>query len=139
MIIIFFTHLFMNLYLLILYNFVYSDMCFCRTPSSSARDLGVTMDDKHTLTAHITAVSRSYRFTLYNIQKIKRYLSEHSTQLLVQALVCNSLLAGLPACATHPLQRIQNAAARLIFNLIFNCIQSLVRPYTPHPAPTVFF
>ncbi|XP_062319148.1 uncharacterized protein LOC134022004 [Osmerus eperlanus] len=93
------------------------------TPSSSARNLGVTMDDKLSLTAHIAAVSRSCRFTLYNIRKIKRYLSEHSTQLLVQALVlskldyCNSLLAGLPACATRPLQKIQNAAARLVFNL----------------------
>ena len=93
------------------------------TPSSSARNLGVTMDDELSLTAHIAAVSRSCRFTLYNIRKIRRYLSEHSTQLLVQALVlskldyCNSLLAGLPACATRPLQRIQNAAARLVFNL----------------------
>ncbi len=44
------------------------------------------------------------------------------TQLLVQALVlsrldyCNALLAGLPANSIKPLQLIQNAAARLIFN-----------------------
>ena len=93
------------------------------TPSSSARNLGVTMDDELSLTAHIAAVSRSCRFPLYNIRKIGRYLSEHSTQLLVQALVLskldyfNSLLAGLPACATRPLQRIQNAVAHLVFNL----------------------
>ena len=30
---------------------------------------------------------------------------------------CNSLLAGLPASAIKPLQRIQTAAARLVFNL----------------------
>ncbi len=47
---------------------------------------------------------------------------EHATQLLVQALVlsrldyCNALLAGLPASSIKPLQLIQNAAARLIFN-----------------------
>ena len=93
------------------------------TPSPFARNLWVTMDDKLSLAADIAAVFRSCRLCLYNIHKIRRYLSEHSTQLLVQALVfsklnyCNSLLAGLPACATRPLQRIQNAAACLVFNL----------------------
>ena len=43
-------------------------------------------------------------------------------QLLVQTLVssrldyCNALLTGLPACVVKPLQMIQNAAARLVFN-----------------------
>ncbi|KAK5904069.1 hypothetical protein CgunFtcFv8_007791 [Champsocephalus gunnari] len=50
-------------------------------------------------------------------------LTQKATQVLVQALVtsrlnyCNSLLAGLPACAIRPLQLIRNAAARLVFNL----------------------
>ena len=50
-------------------------------------------------------------------------LTNYATQLLVQALVlsrldyCNSLLAGLPASATRPLQLIQNSAARLVFSL----------------------
>ncbi len=45
-----------------------------------------------------------------------------SAQLLVQALVisrldyCNTLLAGLPSNTIKPLQMIQNAAARLVFN-----------------------
>ncbi|KAI4876496.1 hypothetical protein NFI96_010593, partial [Prochilodus magdalenae] len=46
-----------------------------------------------------------------------------ATQLLVQSLdisrldYCNSILAGLPLRAIRPLQFVQNAAARLIFNL----------------------
>ncbi len=52
-------------------------------------------------------------------------------KLLVQALVlsrldyCNALLAGLPASSIKPLQLIQNAAARLIFN----------EPKTTHVIP----
>ena len=59
------------------------------------------------------------------------FLSEHAAQLLVQALVisridyCNSVLAGLPACTFKPLQMIQNAAARLVFN----------QPKTAHVTP----
>ncbi len=59
---------------------------------------------------------------LNNIKKIRPFLSEHATQLLVQALVlsrldyCNALLAGRPASSIKPLQLIKNAATRLIFN-----------------------
>ena len=67
-------------------------------------------------------MTRSCRYTLYNIRKIRPYLTQYATQLLVQAMVisrldyCNALLTGLPACAIKPLQMIQNAAARLVFN-----------------------
>ncbi len=46
----------------------------------------------------------------------------NAAQLLVQALVisrldyCNALLAGLPSNTIKPLQMIQNATARLVFN-----------------------
>ncbi len=92
------------------------------TPSKTARNLGVVIDDKLNFSDHITKTARSCRFALYNIKKIRPFLSEHATQLLGQALVltrldyCNALLAGLPASSIRPLQLIQNAAARLIFN-----------------------
>ncbi|XP_064183365.1 uncharacterized protein LOC135250705 isoform X2 [Anguilla rostrata] len=93
------------------------------TPSPSTRNLGVVMDNRLSLTEHISAVTRSCRFFLYNIRRIRPFLTTYSTQLLVQAVVlsrldyCNSLLAGLPASSIRPLQLIQNAAARLVFNL----------------------
>ncbi len=80
------------------------------------------IDDQLNNSEHITKTARSCRFALYNIKKIRPFLWEHATQLLVQALVlsrlgyCNALLAGLPASSIKPLQLIQNAAARLIFN-----------------------
>ncbi|KAI2642373.1 hypothetical protein H4Q32_026077 [Labeo rohita] len=92
------------------------------TPSSSARNLGVIFDNQLTFKDHIAKTARSCRFALHNIRKIRPFLTEQATQLLVQALVisrldyCNALLAGLPSCTIKPLQMIQNAAARLVFN-----------------------
>ncbi len=92
------------------------------TPSTSARNLGVIFDDQLTFKEHIAKTARSCRFALHNIRKIRPFLTEHAAQLLVQALVvsrldyCNALLAGLPSNTIKPLQMIQNAAARLVFN-----------------------
>ena len=100
-------------------------------PTKSARNLGVMIDDQLTFKVHVASVARSCQFTLYNIRKIRPYLSEHAAQLLAQALVishidyCNSFLAGLPACTFKPLQMIQIAAPRLVFN----------QPKTAHVTP----
>ncbi|KAF4082916.1 hypothetical protein AMELA_G00134090 [Ameiurus melas] len=91
-------------------------------PTKTARNLGVILDEGLTFTDHISATARSCRFILYNIKKIRPYLTKQATQILVQALVisnldyCNSLLSGLPASSIKPLQMIQNAAAHLVFN-----------------------
>ncbi len=92
------------------------------TPSTSVRNLGVIFDDQLTFKEHIAKTARSCRFALHNIRKIRPFLTEHAAHLLVQALVisrldyCNALLAGLPSNTIKPLQMIQNAAARLVFN-----------------------
>ncbi len=92
------------------------------TPSASVRNLGVIFDDQLTFKEHIAKTARSCRFALHNIRKIRPFLTEHAAQLLVQALVisgleyCNALLAGLPSNTIKPLQMIQKAAARLVFN-----------------------
>ncbi len=83
------------------------------TPSKTARNLGVMIDDQLTFSDDIAKTAWSCRFALFNIKKIRPFLSEHASQLLVQ---CNALLAGLPDSSIKPLQLIQNAAARLIFN-----------------------
>ncbi len=92
------------------------------TPSSLVRNLGVIFDDQLTFTDHIAKTAWFCRFVLHNNRKIRPFLTEHATQLLVQALVisrldyCNALLAGLPSNTIKPLQMIQNAAAQLVFN-----------------------
>ncbi len=86
------------------------------TPSSSVRIIRVIFDDQLTFKDHIAKTARSCRFALHNIRKIRPFLTQHAAQLLVQAYYCNALLAGLPLCTIKPLQMIQNAAARLVFN-----------------------
>ncbi len=92
------------------------------TPSPSVRNLGVIFDDQLTFKEHIAKTARSCRFALYNIRKIRPFLTEHAAQLLVQALVisrldyCNALLAGLPSNTIKPLEMIRNVAARLVFS-----------------------
>ncbi len=104
------------------HNFTFQLGSSTITLSKTARNLVVVIDDKLNFTDHITKTALSCRFVLYNINKIRPFLLEHATQLLVQALVlsrldyCNALLTGLPASSIKPLQLIQNAAARLIFN-----------------------
>ncbi len=91
-------------------------------PSASVRNLGVIFDDQLTFKEHIAKIARSCRFALHNIRKIRPFLTEHATQLLVQALdisrldYCNTLLAGLPSNTIKSLQIIQNAVAQLVFN-----------------------
>ncbi|KAK3517526.1 hypothetical protein QTP70_012612 [Hemibagrus guttatus] len=93
------------------------------SPSATACNLGVTMDNQLSFSSHVTNVTHSCRFLLYNIRRIRPFLSTQATQVLVQSLVisrldyCNSLLAALLLNAIRPLQMIKNAAARLVFNL----------------------
>ncbi len=92
------------------------------TPSTSVRNLGVIFDDQLTFKEQIAKTAQSCRFALHNIRKIRPFLTDHAAQLFVQALVisrldyCNALPAGLPASTIKPLQMIQNAASRLVFN-----------------------
>ena len=60
---------------------------------------------------------------LHNLRRIKKYLSRDSLITLVHAFItsrldyCNGLLFGLPKAQIAKLQRVQNAAARLILGI----------------------
>ena len=88
--------------------------------SSHVRDLGVVLDKNMTMSQHVSNICRNASFALYNIGKLRAYLDQPSTEKLVHAFVssrqdgCNSLLYGLPDCEINRLQRVQNAAARLV-------------------------
>uniref|UniRef100_A0A8C2XFQ1 Reverse transcriptase domain-containing protein n=1 Tax=Cyclopterus lumpus TaxID=8103 RepID=A0A8C2XFQ1_CYCLU len=60
-------------------------------PTQTARNLGVTLDSQLSLTANITAITRSFRYMLYNIRRIRPLLTQKAAQVLVQALVISRL------------------------------------------------
>ena len=70
--------------------------------------------------SHINRTCLSAFYYLYHMRRIRKYLSRSVTESLVHAFItsridyCNSLLYGLPNSHIMKLQRIQNAAARLV-------------------------
>ena len=85
-----------------------------------ARDLGVKLDSNLTLSNHVSAVCKAAFLALHKIGRIRPFLSLKSTEKLVHAHVmsrldyCNGILFGLPDNQIQKLQRVQNAAARLV-------------------------
>ena len=90
-------------------------------PQSPVRNLGVWLDSNLSMGDHITKTSSAAFYYLYNIRRIRKYLSKECTETLIHAFIssrldyCNSLLYGLPAYQIQKLQRVQNSAARLVF------------------------
>ena len=93
------------------------------TPSTVVRDLGVYLDSTLDLHDHVSKLAQSSFYTLRRLRSIRNKISRDDTVTLVVSLVfsrldyCNAILAGLPASTLAPLQRVQNAAARLVFEL----------------------
>ena len=89
-------------------------------PSCEVRNLGTWFDSKMSMLSHINKTCSSAFYYLYNMRRIRKYLSRSVTESLVHAFItsridyCNSLLYGLPNSHIMKLQRIQNAAARLV-------------------------
>ena len=71
----------------------------------------------------INNICKTAFFHLFNIGRIRKFLSMECTNILENAFVasrleyCNSLLYGLPNNQLHKLQRVQSAATRLICNV----------------------
>ena len=88
----------------------------------TARNLGSWFDSRLSMSKHIKKICASSFFCLYNIRRIRNYLSQTSTETLIHAFVssrlnyCDSLSFGPPDSLLNKLQSVQNASARLIFS-----------------------
>jgi len=92
-------------------------------PSAVVRDLGVYFDSELNMNSHISQITRVCFYHLRRLRAVRRQLGQVITARLVSAFVlsrldyCNALLAELPASTLAPLQRVMNAAARLVCDL----------------------
>ena len=68
------------------------------TAASIVRNLGCWFDDQLKMDAHINNICRSAFFHLYNIRRIRKYLSSDCAQTLVNAFV-TSRLDSATACS----------------------------------------
>ena len=89
----------------------------------SVKNIGVHLDETLKMDKQVAATCKVAWFHLYQISKIRKYLTDDQTKSVIHANVTsrldhnNSLLIGLPKKSIGKLQLIQNAAARLIVGL----------------------
>ena len=96
----------------------------CRVTSSSTtvKNLGSWFDSRLNMLTHINKTCSSTFYHLHNIRRIRKYLTRQSVESPIHVFVtskidyCNGLLHvyGLPSSHILKLQRVQNAAARLV-------------------------
>jgi len=93
------------------------------SPIAVVRDLGVYFDDELSMKQHVNRIAATCFFHLRRQRQIRRRIGRDLTVWLILAFIttrldyCNSVLAGLPRITLAQLQRVQNAAARLVFEL----------------------
>ena len=86
------------------------------------KNIGALFDSEMSLKQQISSIVKSGWYHLRRIWKVRHLLSCDQTTILVHAFIIsrldgnNCLLYGLSDKALQPLQKLQNAAAKLIFN-----------------------
>ena len=110
---------------------------------SSVRSLCVTIDSHLSMDGQIRLICKNAFYHLRRISQLKTFLCKAALAQLIHAFVisrldyCNSLLAGLSKASLDRLQRVQNAAARLLYGAKkFDSIHPIL--FDLHWLPIVF-
>ena len=92
----------------------------CIRYSQAVKNVGVWLDKNLTFDKHVNSiVSHCYKL-IKNIGRIRRVISKEQTEMLVHSIItskldyCNSLLINTSQANLFKLQKVQNAAARLV-------------------------
>ena len=92
------------------------------TPSNHVRVLGVIISSDLSLDQHVSKVCSAAFYRLRQLRRIRKSLDRESATTLVHAFVtsrvdyCNAVYAMSPLAIINRLQRVMNAAARVISN-----------------------
>ena len=87
---------------------------------STVRNIGVYLDQNLKMGKHITKLCSKAFYQLHKLKRIRKFLSNDAIQTVVHAFItsnldyCNSLFYGMPQYLIDRLQRIQNAATRVV-------------------------
>ena len=90
------------------------------TPSNHVRVLEVTISSDSSLDQHVLKVCATSFYRLRQLRRIRKSLNNESAATLVHAFVtsrvdyCNAVYAMSPQTITNRLQRVMNAAARVV-------------------------
>jgi len=97
--------------------------CAKIAPSPTIKNLGITFDSAMTMSDHITSMCKSINFILWNLAKIRRFIDQDASSNAMRALVLskldygNALLIGCKCKDLARLQRLQNRAARIVYQV----------------------
>ena len=93
------------------------------TPSPTIKNLGITIDSAMTMSDHVTLLCKSVNFLLWNLARIRRFIDHNAASNAMRALILSKLDYGnalLSSCKNKDvarLQRLQNRAARIVFQV----------------------
>ena len=95
--------------------------------NETVKNLGAIFDKHMNHKALVNAICKAARYHLYNISLARRYLTREAAEKAIHAFVIsrldsnNALIQGLPCCELKKLQKVQNAAARLLVGVSRKC------------------
>jgi hypothetical protein len=91
--------------------------------SEPVSNLGAILDPALSMAKQVSKMVKAASYHLRNISRARRFLTVDAAKQAVVSLVlsrldyCNALLAGLPQYLVSRLQRVQNAAARVVLQI----------------------